>query len=109
MLSLTRQEKQVLLFLISVALAGLGAVFLLKINSRAKVVICLYEHIGKIDLNTADQELLISVSGIGEKLAQRIIAYRDKQHGFLEVEELKKIKGITDYRYEKIRDAFIAR
>ena len=107
MLSLTRQERQVVLFFVSVALVGIGLDFLAKRYSKAQVAINNYQDIGKIDLNSADKELLISVSGIGEKLAGRIIEYRQRNGCFQELEELKNIKGISDYRYEKIKDSFI--
>lgn len=104
MLSLTRQERQVILFLITVALVGMGINFLGKRYSPIRAIVCSTQDFGKIDLNTADKDLLISIPGIGERLAERIMAYREKQVSFSNIEELKSIKGITDYRYEKIKD-----
>lgn len=104
MFSLTQQERQVLLFLITTVLVGIGINFLVKKYSPIKAIVCLNQDFGKVDLNTADKDLLISIPGIGEKLAERIIAYREKQVSFSDTEELKNIKGITDYRYEKIKD-----
>jgi len=109
MFSLTRQERQVLLFLITVTLVGMGINFLGKRYSSFKAIACPNQDFGKIDLNTADKDLLISIPGIGEKLAKRIITYREKQASFSNVEELKSIKGISDYRYEKIKDYFIVK
>lgn len=104
MFNLTRQERQVILFLISIALVGIGINFLLKKYAPDKTLASFTQDIGKIDLNSADKDLLISIPGIGEKLAQRIIEYREKQIGFSRIEELKNIKGITDYRYQKLKD-----
>jgi len=104
MLNFTRQEQQVILFLVIVALAGMGINFLIKVNSKVVTLAVISQEIGKIDINRADKELLISVSGIGPKLAQRIIEYRNKQGGFGELGELKNIKGISEYKYEKIKD-----
>ena len=104
MFNLTREERQVILFLISIALVGIGANFLLKKYAPHKTLAGFTQDIGKIDLNGADKDLLLSIPGIGEKLAQRIIEYREKQTGFSSVEELKNIKGITDYRYQKLKD-----
>ena len=109
MFSLTRQERQVILFLISMALAGMGIDFLIKKYSPVKTIALFTQDIGKIDLNTADKDLLMSVPGIGEKLAQRIIEYREKQTNFTSPEELKNIQGITNYKYEKIKDALVVR
>ena len=106
MLNFTRQERQVLLFLIIIALIGFGASFLAKRYSKVKVMINNYQDIWKIDLNNSSQEALMSVSGIGPALSGRIIEYRDNQSGFKEVEELKNIKGISGYKYEKIKEYF---
>ena len=63
----------------------------------------------EIDLNQADKATLMSVRGIGEKLAQRILEYRNQQERFYNIEELKHIKGITNYKYENIKDEFVIR
>jgi len=106
MFNLTRQERQVILFLITVALTGTGINFLVKINSGVNLITRICQDIGKIELNSADKDLLISVSGIGGKLGQRIIEYREEEGGFKELEELKNVKGISGYKYEKIKDSF---
>jgi competence ComEA-like helix-hairpin-helix protein len=105
MLNLTRDERQVILFLITIALLGAGINFLIKRYSSLKTVISLEQNIGKIDLNKADKEILMSIVGIGEKLAQRILEYRRENGDFSELEELKKIKGISAYRFDKLKDS----
>ncbi|MDF1578572.1 MAG: helix-hairpin-helix domain-containing protein [Desulfurivibrionaceae bacterium] len=47
-----------------------------------------------IDLNRADAEVLASLKGIGPALADRIVAYRDRQGGFKRVSEIMEITGI---------------
>lgn len=107
MLNLTSEERKVALFLITLGLIGMGISFLMKLNTPVKMLSCYGQGIGKIDLNAADKSLLVSVPGIGPKLAQKIIDYRKSQGSFGELEGLKNIKGITDYKYEKIKDALI--
>lgn len=107
MFNLTAEERKVILFLITIGFIGIGINFLIKINSSVKILSCYGQDIGKVDLNSADKDLLNSVPGIGTKLAQRIIEYRETQASFKDLEELKNIKGITDYKYEKIKDSFI--
>lgn len=50
----------------------------------------------RIDLNTATVEELTRLSGLGEKTAEKIIAYRDSHGGFDRVEELLNIDGIGE-------------
>jgi len=109
MFNLTRQERQVILFIITVALLGGAIDFLAKKYSGLKTIACFNQDIGKLNLNTADKELLMSVPGIGEKLAYRIVEYRENNKTFGSKEELKNIKGISEYRYEKIKDYLIVK
>ncbi len=59
---------------------------------------------GKIDLNTADEALLCTISGIGESRARDIIAYRTDHGRFQTIEDLKNVSGIGEKTFEKIRD-----
>ena len=108
MLSLTRQERAVILFLITVALLGVGINFLVKKSSQVMVISYLNQDIGKIDINEADIETLKSIPGIGEKLGREIIGYRNRYGGFKDIEELKNIKGIGKVKYNAIKEYLTA-
>lgn len=47
-----------------------------------------------LDLNAADQAALETLPGIGEALAQRILAYRETHGPFSSVDELQAVDGI---------------
>jgi len=59
---------------------------------------------GRIDLNTAVKEDLMTLSGIGEVKAEAIIRYREENGGFTSIEELKNIEGIKDGVFNKVKD-----
>ncbi len=60
----------------------------------------------KISINNASKEELMSLPGIGEKTAIKIIEYRQTS-SFKSIEDLKKVKGIGDKKYEKIKDLIV--
>ncbi len=109
MLNLTREERKVIVFLAVVSLLGVTADFFAKKFYSAKPFACLAQDLGKINLNTADKAILMSVPGIGEKIASRIIEYRENKKNFDTPEELRNIKGINGYRYEKMKNHFIVK
>lgn len=59
---------------------------------------------GKVNINTADKTLLMTLPGIGESRAGDIIKYRDEHGLFSSIEDIKNISGIKDKMFEKIKD-----
>ena len=57
-----------------------------------------------ININTAGKEEFMALPGIGEILADRILAYRDAHGYFSSVEELMHVEGIGEKRMEEILD-----
>ncbi|MFA5063552.1 MAG: helix-hairpin-helix domain-containing protein [Candidatus Omnitrophota bacterium] len=109
MLNLTQEEKKVVLFLAGIALLGMVVSFGLKQFGAGKTAASFSEDLGKVDLNRADKRVLLGISGIGEKLAQRIIDYRDAASGFNGLDDLKNIKGINDSKFAKIKEYLIVK
>lgn len=107
MFDFTYQERQVILFLTTIAFFGVGINFLGKKYTRIKTIYSYDLQEEKLCLNKADKEDLMQVKGIGEKIALRIIEYRAKNNGFASVDELKHIPGINNYRFEKLKENFI--
>jgi len=65
------------------------------------------ESQGRINLNTAGQEQLESLPGIGPVYAKRIIEYRSQHGNFKKVEDLLQVKGIGQSTLNKIRDLVV--
>lgn len=57
----------------------------------------------KLDINKATVEQLVDIKGVGEVLAQRIVAYRKQHEQFKSLEELTLVKGIGSRKLEKFR------
>ncbi|MGE7676292.1 helix-hairpin-helix domain-containing protein [Lysinibacillus sp. NPDC094403] len=58
----------------------------------------------KVNLNKADEAALTTLSGIGPSKAQSIISYREENGGFKTIEDLKKVSGIGERTFEKLKD-----
>lgn len=72
---------------------------LLKEELDATVVRCV-NKVG-VNLNTASKSLLSYVSGIGEKMAENIVAYRSANGAFSKREDLKKVPRLGDKVYQQ--------
>lgn len=59
---------------------------------------------GKVNINTADETQLTTLSGIGPSKAQAIIAYREENGGFSSIEEIMNVQGIKEGTFGKIKD-----
>ena len=62
----------------------------------------------RLDLNSAPAEELERLPGVGEKLAEAIVSYREEHGPFRDVEELLQVPGIGEKRLDAIRDLVAA-
>jgi len=58
------------------------------------VSIALADEAGKVNINTATVKELVKLKRIGQKVAERIIQYREKEGPFEKPEDIIKVKGI---------------
>ena len=57
-----------------------------------------------VNINTADVDTLTALPGIGQVLAERIVAYRQQNGSFRAIEEITKVEGIGEKKAEAILD-----
>ena len=58
---------------------------------------------GKVNINTATVEQLQTLPGVGQKLAARIVEYRQKSGGFKSTQEIVNVKGLGEKNFQKIQ------
>ena len=54
-----------------------------------------------VNLNTASKHLLAYVSGLGPKLAENIVSYREKEGAFEDRKQLKEVKGMGAVAFQQ--------
>ena len=59
----------------------------------------------KVNINTATEEELQTITGIGESKAKAIISYREEQGPFKSIEDIKNVSGIGESLYEKVKNS----
>ena len=59
---------------------------------------------GKVNLNTATQDQLDTLPGVGEVTAKRIVDWRTQHGAFSSVEQLQEVDGIGATRFSRLRD-----
>ena len=60
------------------------------------------EEVGKLNINTATEQQLMDLPGIGEVTAERILKYRKETGKFTTIEGLRAIKGINKKKLERL-------
>lgn len=58
----------------------------------------------KVNINTATEDELMSISGIGEAKAKAIISYREENGNFEKIEDIMNVSGIGQSLYDKIKE-----
>ena len=115
MISLTKRERYIILFLIVTFILGVGLRYFngdrhhsekVSVTKRSPAdaeLDAIIEQEETININTADMNRLMRLPGVGPKYAERIIEYRQVHGGFEKPEDIKHINGIGEKKFEKIK------
>jgi competence protein ComEA len=63
----------------------------------------------KVNINTADVKALMSLTGVGRGLAEKIVKYRDEHGAFKKATDLRKVDGVGDALWEKNRERIVVK
>ena len=63
----------------------------------------------KVNINTASAKELMTLNGVGAKVAERIVTYREANGPFKKVEDLKKVEGIGKGLWERNRERLVTK
>ena len=63
----------------------------------------------KVNINTASRSELMKLKGVGREVAEKVIAYREKNGPFKTPEEIRKVSGIGKGIWEENREAIVVK
>lgn len=66
--------------------------------------VCSMDPIAKVNINKDDEQTLQTVAGIGSTVAKAIVTYRTNNEPFKRIEDVKKVSGIGNATFEKIKN-----
>lgn len=64
-------------------------------------------EIEKVNINTADENMLKTLPGVGTATAKDILIYREANGSFKRIEDIMKISGIKQAKFDKMKDYII--
>jgi comEA protein len=110
MFDLTKYEKGIIVFLAASFLLGCGLFYFQKVNSKFCLLSLAEEqniNSKTVNINKAAEQELIQLPGIGHILAKRIVDYRSCNGPFKKLDDLKKVSGIGDKKFERIKEFLV--
>ena len=86
-------------------IVALGLALALSLAVSAGVVVAAPKAMpaGKVNINTATAQQLAELPGVGDKLAARIVEYRQKAGSFKATQELMNVQGVGEKNFARIQ------
>jgi competence protein ComEA len=63
----------------------------------------------KVNINTASVKDLMTLTGVGKKVAERIVEYRGAHGSFKRAEDVRKVEGLGDALWERNKDRIVVK
>ena len=63
----------------------------------------------KVNINTAGVKEIATLNGIGPKVAERIVAYREAHGPFKKAEDLRKVEGVGKALWDRNRERVVTK
>ena len=80
-----------------------------KTSDRSSTVSATVGSDAKVNINTAGVKELSTLGGIGHKVAERIVEYRETHGPFKKPEDLRKVEGVGKAVFERNRDRVVTK
>ncbi len=79
-------------------------IYIPKVGEEVNFAVATGNESGKININTASEEELKSINGIGDALAKRIIEYREEHGPFKDIQEITNVSGIGEKKFDNMKE-----
>ena len=63
----------------------------------------------KVNINTADVKSLMTLTGVGRRVAEKIVEYRESHGPFKKADEIRKVEGVGHGVWERNRDRIVTK
>ena len=104
-----RRTSLIMIALTLVASAAVAAEKTTKTSGQTATASATVGSDAKVNINTASAKELTTLGGVGPKLAERIVEYRDTHGPFKKPEDLKKVEGVGKALFERNRERVVTK
>ena len=106
----TRSERTVIAFLLAISIAGIGYSSYKKSHIEKIPFVDFRDAetiTRKININTASEDELTRLTGVGPALAARIVEYRSRNGRFTDIGDVANVSGIGPKKLDAIRNRVV--
>lgn len=97
------------LSLLSLAVTLFAAPALAATVSRTETITASTPVGGKVNINTGSVKDLMTLAGVGKKVAEKIVEYRGAHGAFKRAEDVRKVEGLGDALWERNKDRIVVK